>query len=81
MGVTRVLQACYKSDNKGVARALQGQVTVVYVCYKGDVTRLLQGCNKSVTRVLQRCNNAYRSFLASLLARMFKEYYKSVTRV
>jgi hypothetical protein len=39
LGVTRVLQGCYKM--------LQG-------CYKG-VTRVLQGCYKGVTRMLQGC--------------------------
>jgi hypothetical protein len=40
VGVTRVLQECYKS----VTRVLQE-------CYK-SVTRVLQECNKSVARVL-----------------------------
>jgi hypothetical protein len=64
MGLSRVLQGCYK----GVTRVLQG-------CYKG-VTRVLQGCYKgvSVTRVLQGCN-IYKG-----VTRVLQGCYKGVTK-
>jgi hypothetical protein len=82
-GVTELLQRCYKSVTRALQRCYRGVTRVLQRCYK-SVTEVSQGYYRGVTRVSQRCYKGVTEVLQGRyrgVTRVLQRCYKGVTEV